>query len=115
MHMSIRAALTRGLAVLAAMVAVAVGSATSAAAEPPGPGPTGPPMACPYGLPEQMTLEQALVRVEGYATEERIREVFDFRDANDNGYYCYRLQPTDIHYPAVVYFLRDDFGGADPG
>ena len=70
-------------------------------------------MACPYGLPDRMTLEQALVRYAGYFTEERIRAGFDLRDSNDNGYFCYRLaDPTDIHYPLVVFFPVDDFEGA---
>jgi hypothetical protein len=110
-------AFARGVAVLAATVSLVMGSATSAGAEP-GPGPTGPPMDCPHGLPYKMTLEYALVRYAGYYTGEQIRAGFDGHDANDNGYACYHKDPPAaeaIFYPLVVFFPLDDFEGADPG
>ena len=108
-----RTASTRGAAIVTATVAMVIGSAASAAAEP-GPGPTRPPMDCPHGLPHKMTLEYALERYAGYYTEEQIRAGFDRNDSNDNGYYCYRLDPpaaAELFYPLVVFFPLDDFEG----
>ena len=116
MHVSTRTAMTRGVALFAATVALAMGSATSATAEA-RPGPTGPPMNCPAGMQGKMTLEQALVRYAGYYTEEQIRAAFDDHDVNDNGYFCYRIDPMhlDRFYPLVIFFELDDFEGAVPG
>lgn len=113
-----RTALTRQVAILGASVAVVMGSATSAAADPePGPGPTQPPMECPYGLPLQMTVAEALVHYAGSFTEEQIRAGFALKDSNENGYFCYREDHRPGHplYPALTWFSIDDFGGADPG
>ena len=50
----------------------------------------------------------------GLLHREFIHEAFPIRDANGNGYFCYRTYAQDMFHPLVIYFTNDDLEGFGP-